>query len=926
MKKYKVEGMQGRVTGFEDYLDLATMVQFNMSRHQFGAFQNRKGKVDQFVYGFAVKGIHSFHKGSKLEAAFNNLEEGLKSLPPGESLRLHLISESTDTLRQRQLKELEEQAPTEQLKYFIRSEQDRVRELTDEGLREPKRLICYCTYTPNGPKASNDWFSPVTKWARPLWDKFTDAETEQEQMNAEMLYSAAYNNGFLPWLNFLRQQLGLGITPLSTKELWAELWGRFNDCEPIEVPQQITVTSSELTETVNYDIHATALMTPEGLPIFDRQWVYLKKRFTGVMVLQGKPSGWSTAERQLHYLWKALTSDLNHDCEIVCELTAASPRLAEEATLKLAKQSNTKSKVATDRGSLDIKADVHKEKAVEAAISLLDGQSPIYVSTVFLLHRETANDLTMDCDSLIGEFRAPTQVVREEEIAWRLWLDTLPIVQRKMLAKVPTNRRLTYLSGEVPGVAPFLQTNSPDRNGFELIAECGTPILIDLINNNRNLALIATMRSGKSVTAAGIINDALALSIPVVALDYPKPDGSSTFTDYTHFMEENGAYFDISEQSNNLFEMPDIRHLPPEKQRERFFDWRDFLSGAVMTLMGVEESNARRQVKTVINFALSAFFNDPLIQQRYQEAVVGGFGSDDWPQMPTLRDFLKFCTKEHLPLDKVQGDGINQTLQQIQLQLEYWLNSRVGRAISQPSSFPTGAPLLVFALRGLSDSEDAEILALSAYSAALRRALENPVSIFFIDESPILFQFPSIARLVGKLCSNGAKSGIRVILSAQGPGSIAKSVVGEQIFDNITTRLIGRLESSAVDSFVEHLGYQRTDIEPNADDGFLPQKDLLYSPWLLDEGGTLTQCRYYAPKKLLGAVANDTKEQEARTAIMAQYDCPYEGLTEFSNRLVTSIRTGEKINVEPKEKPEQGIDASDRPGDRQLVVSGTRSA
>jgi hypothetical protein len=51
----------------------------------------------------------------------------------------------------------------------------------------------------------------------------------------------------------------------------------------------------------------------------------------------------------------------------------------------------------------------------------------------------------------------------------------------------------------------------------------------------------------------------------------------------------------------------------------------------------------------------------------------------------------------------------------------------------------------IFALRNLSNDEDAAILSLSAYSAALRRALASPASIFFIDESPILFEFDAIA-------------------------------------------------------------------------------------------------------------------------------------------------------------------------------------
>jgi hypothetical protein len=158
----------------------------------------------------------------------------------------------------------------------------------------------------------------------------------------------------------------------------------------------------------------------------------------------------------------------------------------------------------------------------------------------------------------------------------------------------------------------------------------------------------------------------------------------------------------------------------------------------------------------------------------------------------------------------------------IKLQLEFWLNSRVGRAISEPSTFRTDAPLLVFALRNLTEDDDAAILALSAYSAALRRALSSPESIFFIDESPILFEFDQISELVARLCANGAKAGVRVILSAQDVDTIAKSPSASKILQNLSTRLVGRIQPNAVASFVKYLNYDESIIARNATASFFP--------------------------------------------------------------------------------------------------------
>jgi hypothetical protein len=85
-----------------------------------------------------------------------------------------------------------------------------------------------------------------------------------------------------------------------------------------------------------------------------------------------------------------------------------------------------------------------------------------------------------------------------------------------------------------------------------------------------------------------------------------------------------------------------------------------------------------------------------------------------------------------------------------------WATARIAR----PSTFDTDNKLLVFALRGLSDGDDAAVLALAAYSAALRRTLSYPESIFFIDEFSILLEWPEISQLVARLTANGAKAGM----------------------------------------------------------------------------------------------------------------------------------------------------------------------
>jgi hypothetical protein len=455
----------------------------------------------------------------------------------------------------------------------------------------------------------------------------------------------------------------------------------------------------------------------------------------------------------------------------------------------------------------------------------------------------------------------------------------------------PFNRRLVYLSGEVPGLMPVVKTKTGDGSGFSLLAEeGGTPVELDLYTQHKNLGLFATTRAGKSVLASGILTQALAHGMPVVAMDYPKPDGTSTFTDYTQFMEKDGAYFDIGKESSNLFELPNLRSLSPKLQQERFEDYKDFLATAIMAMVVGSGGNAQTKqqvdaVRSIIALALKAFFGDDLIRDRYAAAYTNGFGSDEWFAIPTLHDFLSFCSHERLQLE----DNSNETkgaLETIKLRLRFWLSSRVGQALAQPSTFRSDARLLIFALRNLSNDEDAAVLSLSAYSAALRRALAAPASIFFIDESPILFEYDSIAALVGRLCANGAKAGIRVILSAQDPDTIAQSPSGAKIFQNLTTRLIGRIQPTAVDSFTTILKYPQEIIARNATESFFPKKEDLYSQWLLDDNGIFTFCRYYPAPILLAVVGNNPKEQEQRTLYLSKYSDKFVALTELSKQLI----------------------------------------
>jgi hypothetical protein len=421
------------------------------------------------------------------------------------------------------------------------------------------------------------------------------------------------------------------------------------------------------------------------------------------------------------------------------------------------------------------------------------------------------------------------------------------------------------------------------------------PLYLDFVHQHRGILITGETRSGKSVLASEIFTWAIANGMNVISLDYPKPDGTTTYTDLVKFFGENGAYFDVGSECNNLFQIPDVRHLPRAVQKERLEDYTEFLVKALDTMvMGAEtEGRLGKQVHTILWQTLAAFFEQSQIRERYDRAFESGFSSDAWFEMPTLVDFVRFLRTFDLG---VESASASEAIATILLELQGWLASRVGKAISQPSTIRTDAQLTVFALRNVGDNIEAAVLALSAQSLAFRRALEVTDSLLAIDESPILFKYNGIAQIIGQVCANGAKSGIRPLIIGQDPDTIAQSIAGSQILQNLNTQLIGAIQPSALSSYQRFLGIEPDLLLPNTDESFRTDPIRLCSHWLLKANGRVVECSHYPSSELLAAVANNPKEQQARQRVLKHYHSKFEGYAAFAKLYAQTLKAGNPIN------------------------------
>ena len=126
----------------------------------------------------------------------------------------------------------------------------------------------------------------------------------------------------------------------------------------------------------------------------------------------------------------------------------------------------------------------------------------------------------------------------------------------------------------------MVKTYSRDKKGLELIAEDGgTPVYLDLFSpgndKHRHVLVIGMNRSGKSVIVAGIMIQATLHRVPIVAIDYPKETGESTYSTFTRFMDGFGAYFNVAKESINLFEIPNLDNFTPEVREIQLNNFKD---------------------------------------------------------------------------------------------------------------------------------------------------------------------------------------------------------------------------------------------------------------------------------------------------------------------------------------------------------------
>ena len=895
---------------FEDQCDLLAHCRLKVQGEDIGCYLNRRrNSLTQLweysvVFAFDLKGKHPLLYSGEAITILKQVEQSLKGLHDRQRLTFRFRSVADDTAEQSEIAELMRQSTSTEHQYFQAARSKNVRLLTEQGRRQHKSITVFASYLLG--EFDNKGRNLIEKSLGNAEFYYHKVFGKQKKVPAELLKSLlfdAFNSGYLPFKSMLGT-MGLRARTFTVSHLWQDLWRTFNPKQEFNsalpglgyhlVLEDNFEGSEGLVLYEDYADHQYSNIDPLSLAISQscpragRAHVNLAGQLIGAIGLEEKPAAFTSDSNLLLFLWEAVCDTPN--CEIICELSPSPQLITKIALQRVAKESMAGQSMAAKRNNVDVEAQHHLHEAMDAQSRIYAGAVPISVSVIAFLYRESKQALANSCREFLGRF-TQSRWQQETDAAWMPWLNSLPITMSPLYND---NRRKVYLSDEVPALMPIIKPYAGDAKGIEFITKQGqVPVHVDIFSRTVGILCFGESRSSKTGVALNIIIDALARGLNVLAIDYPKPGGIHSLKYLAQMFGRASAYVDVATEKNNLLQPPNpfkLEGLSESIRESRLKQHYDFcVTALTLMVMGNEVSSIGKRVRSLLVQTITPFFEH--YDAAFKEAFAAGIGSPEWQRMPTLHHFLDFI--QQFDFDMPVGQQmIDEALSLIILELRTWLQSRVGQAISAPSTIDPDAQFTVFALDSVNDDIDAAIIALSAQSFMLRKAFELRSCVSIVDEAPVLLKFEALARIVGMMCSNGMASGIKPVVISQDPASIANSAIASQITNNLKVRFIGAITRNAAKEFERLLGYDPVVLAPNTTEEFFTNAQTLSSSWLVDIDSKLVRCDHYLPPEWLAALANNKSEIWLRDTVIARFQNKYQAHSAFTQVYVEALRAG----------------------------------
>jgi hypothetical protein len=879
----------------ENEFDLIAYVEYRLRGQIVGAHLVYAKDKYKLVFGWDVQPFPSSISPQEALSIAQRIRIGLKAVPVEETLTFRAGA-------WRNVPSLPKRSP-DILKTILEYwEHDRTKTQVALGRRTEKTLVANATYTvgSTGEKAV-DLFDSSVELMRSLSSVLSEwMSKEAIPSNLHKILSGGYSQGFRSSHRMLSGQLGLKVKPLTCDELWTLDYSRFNDGAIPRIPFKIIVDSTGTHIERFSDTHLiSALFAKGAAKIAHKRHVQLPGRdlYVRGCVWDSKPflsysdDSEDDALAQLFFGSSAINDCPNPefansssevwDSEIVVQYTGQDQERIRKEAMKLEDEANFGRKLAKSTDDVTSRNLYKQNKTMEANSQLLDGGFGIRVAWMGFVYRKTPQE----CDEAINAFCDLSElkgyVVPENEYFPKLWKDSLPFSFYGLLSSpMIWNRQIEDFTGPCASFVPIISDSSVNKEGVEFHSEYGnSPFYVPTFPDDvvHHKITLGESGSGKSLRAIADVVDAYKKDIRTFIIDATQGQ-VATFKPVCDAL--GGSFFDSRKECFNLLQGVDFRGIDDPENRDYALDllldqWKATISSLAMGSRLSPDLKADYVDLTAM--LLRAWFADDNIRQRYDKAYDGGFGSEGWQQIPTLRDFLDLATLDRLP-SQAQTEKLEQLLEEYRSRLAAFIAGTAGDRISRPSTFDIDSPIVVCALGAINDMSEADVLPYisSVTSLTTSSALRFPKTSIKGDEASKLAKYDCFSSAFGGYFSGGRKQGITAELIGQDLQSLRRGLDSSKYTGNCKIWQIGRVTEEAADFLAQPghdggLGIPRDLLRLVDQSSPMPLRAEAYSRWILQAESRRVVARYSPSFFQLAISVNGDKEIQDRQKFLDRY-------------------------------------------------------
>jgi hypothetical protein len=895
-KNNKNSALVEKTWSIQDEIHLADFLCVRKNGRKVWAVTNNNGNLNQFNF---VWDFNPFHETAIDEDRMNGLLGLCANVRDLEQFTMSVYSGADCTDRVDQLKdESAQSAPEVQLLY--RSDIKRTQEIAEKRSRKTLKYQITATHTINPDEADiNGVREKVLYKIRDFWGKYLEGA---QQKDADLIETCA--SVFEAWEDLntrLVPSLKNSTKPVSGDRIWAQQWRKFNgSLKDPGLPYYVFCDLDRQTVEVigrNGAPLDISQRSPLSVPLTDQKWpdptrdqlnLPARKEYATVLHFSDIPEGWDEPEEKYRFLWDSLLSvDGISDLEFHSQLTWASGKEAFRTLQAVTKQNLDVHNTAEQRGSIDKSAELVARAGGDALELLLTGDRPIYIGLSIVVYATSEEALKNSVRKIKARFDSPCDLYQEPNKAWKSWLQTTLYRMDAISTNVMVNGLVPHDTRHKPnlsaaiGLMPSTGIRNICEDGVEFISTNGSNSVLvgfeDEMGSPWMGAIYGGTGSGKSVVSSRFIRTAVARGWVSTLMDLPDGKGNGSYSYLVDYL--GGIEIDTGKSKNNLLEMIDVKGLDPVTASERLADFQKAINRALTLLMidTLDDTHGVpvTQVKGILPRAIAQFYRDEAINDRIQAALSSSPGQPAWDEWPTLHNFMDFLTDSRLNEDN--DETVSSAIRFARGRLRYWLEGPLSQTIASPSDRDMRKhKLVLFSLRSLGSDEEAAVLGLIASQAAERRSLTAANSFYYVDECGVILKYPSLAVSVGNDFLTARKKGKRVLIAMQTPNSIDKCVARDDILQNCSYKLIGKIKPEAVDSFERILKMSPEDISKNV--GISANSRERSTNWILVIDGNVTHAKYFADDIGLTAVLTNSGQVNLRNAYAAKYPDKFQAL------------------------------------------------